>query len=358
MLIYHNTGAGWHRVDRWSYASEDELERFLLDNPGFIGGERDDVWTVWARQIGARSDNQLDLLGLGSDGSITIVECKLGSNREERREVVAQVLEYASALWKMDVGHFREIFKKRHAGSRDPFELLDEQAPTEAREAEWNVEQALRIAALNLQHGRFRLVVAVDEVSERLRQIVDYVNSRGQGELKLIAVAIPRYGDQVSGVVAPIVYGDDAPAPTNRSEAEVFPSVEEVIAQADPAMVPVLQRLHTYLAGDGVAPGRLAPRTGKQSIGYDAPLADGRQATLLRLWVRTGKKTDPPASHLAVHVRPLAGIGTTPEVVVSAAEAQGFLRSGDGIKLRPEDLTRMSDLLSVIDDSILSRVDA
>lgn len=49
MPIYHNTGTGWHRVERWSYSSEDELERFLLDNPGFIVGERDDVWTVWAR---------------------------------------------------------------------------------------------------------------------------------------------------------------------------------------------------------------------------------------------------------------------------------------------------------------------
>jgi len=89
MPIYHNTGTGWHRVERWSYASEDELERFLLDNPGFIVGERDDAWTVWARQIGARSDNQLDLLGLGSDGSITIVECKLGSDRAEMHVVAS-----------------------------------------------------------------------------------------------------------------------------------------------------------------------------------------------------------------------------------------------------------------------------
>jgi hypothetical protein len=358
MPIYQNTGTGWHRVERWSYASEDELERFLLQYPNFIVGESDDVWTVWARQIGARSDNQLDLMGLSSDGSITIVECKLGSNREERREVVAQVLEYASALWKMDVGRFREIFSKQHAERRDPFELLAMQAPADARAAEWSVDQTLRIAALNLEHGRFRLVVAVDEVSERLRQIVDYVNSRGRGELKLIAVAIPRYGGQDAGVVAPVVYGDDAPAPTKRSEAEVLPSVDEVIAQADPAMMPVVQRLHEFLAGDGVSPGRLIPKTGKQSIGYDARFPNGRQATLFRIWMRTGKKTDPPASQLAVHGLPLAGTGTTAGALVAAAEARGFVRSGDGVRLRPEDLPRISELLTVIEESVLSRIDA
>src|SRR5213083_2583021 len=108
--IFHNTGQGWHSIGRWPYDSEDELERFSLENPHLIAGERADVWTVWARQVVSRSDNSLDLIGLGSDGSITIVECKLGTNREERREVVAQVLEYASGLWEMPLDRLREVF--------------------------------------------------------------------------------------------------------------------------------------------------------------------------------------------------------------------------------------------------------
>ena len=233
-----------------TYASEAELESFIIENPDFIAGERSDVWTVWARQIAARSDNQLDLLGVGSDGSITIVECKLGSNREERREVIAQVLEYASGLWQMDLDRFRQIFQRQHSSHRDPFDLLSEIAPADAKAAEWDIDQVKKIATLNLQHGRLRLVVAVDDISERLRRIVDYVNSRGEGELKIIAIAIPRYGDMSSGVVAPEVYGASAPAPSSRSAAEVLPSIEEVLYQADSEMLPVIRQLHAFLTAD------------------------------------------------------------------------------------------------------------
>lgn len=358
MPIYHNAGRGWQLVQRWAYASEDELERFLLDNPDFIAGERDDVWTVWARQIGARSDNQLDLLGLGSDGSITIVECKLGSNREERREVIAQVLEYASALWEMDLSRFREIFKKQHPLGRDPFDLLVEMAPPAAASAEeWEVAEAMKIAELNLQHGRLRLVVAVDTISERLRRIVDYVNSRGQGGLKIIAVAVPRYGDAASGVVAPEVYGDRAPAPSSRSAAQVYPSTEDALGQADPEMTAVVRQLHIFLAGDEAGTGRLTARTGKQSIGYDARTRAGSTVTLFRLWLRSGKKSDPPASFFDVFPDALAIAGISAPALLGSAERLGFEVSGNGLRLRPEDLTRMPDLLRVLDEEVLSRVD-
>ncbi len=64
MTIYQTTGQGWTALAPWSYMNEDELERFLLGSPQFIASERADAWTVWVRQIGSRSDNRLDLLGL------------------------------------------------------------------------------------------------------------------------------------------------------------------------------------------------------------------------------------------------------------------------------------------------------
>ena len=92
------------------------------------------------------------------------------------------------------------------------------------------------MAELNLNYGRFRLIVAVDNVSQRLRDIVDFVNSRGQGDLKIVALSLPRFGDPESGVVAPELHGDDAPAPSAKSANLVFPSVDEVLKQAAPEM--------------------------------------------------------------------------------------------------------------------------
>jgi hypothetical protein len=54
-----------------------------------------------------------DLVGVNSSGDITIVECKLHSNPEIRREVVGQLMAYASGLWRMTYDNFATIFEQR-----------------------------------------------------------------------------------------------------------------------------------------------------------------------------------------------------------------------------------------------------
>jgi len=357
--IFHNTGTGWRRVERWTYASEEELETFLIENPDIIAAERGDAWTVWTRQLVPIAGNQLDLLGVGSDGSITIVECKLGSNREERREVVAQVLEYASALWKMPLAQFRETFRKHHSLRRDPFDLLTEQARDGAAETGWDIEEAKRIAELNLKEGRFRLVVAVDDISERLKDIVDYVNERGRGELKIVAMALPRYGEVGSSVLAPEVYGERALAPTNRSAQQLNPTFDQLLSMGPPELHPLLQEVHRFLGTGMASTGRLTPRPNKTSISYDGRVSGGRTFNVLQLWPSTGSKRDAaPSCVLAIIAIAMEALGTTSERVTSAAAARGFDIHRSGIRLRAPDLPRLPELFEVIDSEVLSRIDA
>jgi hypothetical protein len=356
MPLFHDTGEGWHSIERWAYATEDELERFLLENPDFIAGERADVWTVWARQVGGHLGNQLDLLGLGSDGSITIVECKLGANREERREVVAQVLEYAAGLWKMELDRFRETFRRQHPAGRDPFELLTDQAPSEAADTGWDVEQAKQICAENLRYGRFRLVVAVDEISDRLRLIVDYVNTRGQGELKLVATEMPRYGGPGAGVVAPVVYGDRAQAPTDRSARDVNPTIEEVLALATPELAPIARALHDFFVG--WAQERLSPRANKTSVSYDARIG-GAMRNVLQLYPKSAPAHEPLAVGLYIDPRAMVALGMdADERVLTQAAAQGFERRGKWLHVRAADAARLDVLEGLLDAQLLSRIDA
>jgi hypothetical protein len=60
-----------------------------------IEGER---WYAWAKEYGIPDTGSIDVLLLSSQGRIGIVETKLAFNPERRREVVAQILEYAVAL--------------------------------------------------------------------------------------------------------------------------------------------------------------------------------------------------------------------------------------------------------------------
>lgn len=53
-----------------------------------------------------------DVVMLDDHGYITLVECKLASNREVRREVVGQVLDYASRIWEMSVDEFEKAWTR------------------------------------------------------------------------------------------------------------------------------------------------------------------------------------------------------------------------------------------------------
>jgi hypothetical protein len=80
------------------YRNEDELQRLLYETPSLLPG-------ISSRSIAARA---IEVPGVGfadlvvmMSTAITLAECKLRSNSQIRREVVGQILDYASGLWRM-----------------------------------------------------------------------------------------------------------------------------------------------------------------------------------------------------------------------------------------------------------------
>jgi hypothetical protein len=117
----------------------------------------------------------VDILGVTASGTVIIVECKLRSNPEIRRSVLAQILTYGGALWGMSYDDFADLVAKVNKGVR-PDEAL--RHSMEAVGRLWD-ESAFREAVSGaLGSGRFRLIVAVDEIPEELERTVQYVNAR------------------------------------------------------------------------------------------------------------------------------------------------------------------------------------
>ncbi len=89
------------------FSAEDELQALIANNPELLDGEQvrpDDPrrWILITREkgIAESSDSNerwsLDHLIIDQDAVPTLVEVKRGSNREIRREIVGQMLEYAA----------------------------------------------------------------------------------------------------------------------------------------------------------------------------------------------------------------------------------------------------------------------
>lgn len=89
------------------YVIEDDLQAFLANYPDLLPGEQITPeqprrWLLVAREMGVPGEANgsdrwsLDHLFLDQDGVPTFVECKRASDTRIRREVVAQMLDYAA----------------------------------------------------------------------------------------------------------------------------------------------------------------------------------------------------------------------------------------------------------------------
>lgn len=211
--------AKWEALAPMEYSNESELQNLLDTGSAELippDPALDDEHVAFAREVSTDS-GPIDLIGVGSSGSITIMECKLARNRQIKREVVGQVLDYAASLWETEVHSFAEAFAVK-AGT-DPFESLRQRFGEDAENFE--EERCRSEVARRLREGDFRLLVAVDRIDPQLRRIIQYVNTRGGSGrgLRLVAVEFPRYQQGTVQVLVPEAYGDElASAPAGASK--------------------------------------------------------------------------------------------------------------------------------------------
>ena len=163
-----------------AYDAEMVLQELLAKHPELLPGEAIDPdapkqFLLVAREVPV-AGLFLDHLFLDQDAVPTLVETKRGKNREGRREVVAQMLDYAAnAAVEWDAGKVEELLRGRCDREGLDFEgvLRDFQHSCSSDDAFFKeVEEHLRA-------GKVRLVFASDDIPTSLQRIVKILNERG-----------------------------------------------------------------------------------------------------------------------------------------------------------------------------------
>lgn len=143
----------------------------------------------------------VDIVYVNSDGLLTLVETKLWRNPEARREVVAQLINYAAAVSKMTYRDLsREISDSRHEEGRSLFDVVRDQIPTV------NEQRFHDSVSSNLRAGRFLLLVVGDGIREDVEEMSEYLyRYAGMGfTLRLVEMTTYRLpGEQGSLIVVP-----------------------------------------------------------------------------------------------------------------------------------------------------------
>lgn len=236
----------------------------------------------------------VDVVAVEPTGKIHLVECKLAKNPQVRREVIGQLFDYASHLWQVPLDAFAEEWRRR-TGTRSPVDEASEEFRDEI--------------ARNLNVGRFRLVLAVDEINPQLRRMVEYLNMMA-ANTTVIAVEYIRYEHDEVEILTPRIYGLDLAEAKEHSRpgawtlqdyrAGLLENEPSTVANFDALVVALETVPMSFLSGSGQHPsGRFSYQSRDGGLARPLHLAT-RQRALLELnfadwlvrWQSEGRDTD------------------------------------------------------------------
>jgi hypothetical protein len=230
----------WERPKPSLHAQEVGFQQLVQDVFPQVLASQFDRPSVVAREVQAPHGGRIDVVSIDQDGIITLCECKLEKNAGSRREVLGQVLEYAGAFAGMPVDDFAG-----RVASRLDTDLLTAMAQSAAEDFHADAWRAALDG--HLRAGRFRLVVAVDALTDTLRQTVLYLNDHADFSLVVAELRLVTEGSVE--MLVPRLFGEEAAERKLVSRTKAAPGVRNpdvVIVPATKALAE-FQRLGAYI---------------------------------------------------------------------------------------------------------------
>lgn len=209
---------GLEPLEEEPFSTEDELQALIAEHPELLDGEQirpgdPRRWILITREQGIADTPEgsarwsLDHLIVDQDAVPTLAEVKRGANRELRRTIVGQLLEYAAhaaQTWTAD--ELRRTFEE---SSDDPEVMLAELLQVDG---EPDADAFWEGVATNLAARRLRLLFIADEIPDELEQVVKFLNEQ-MPRIEVLAVEIKQFRGESSQTLVPRVIGRTAAEP-------------------------------------------------------------------------------------------------------------------------------------------------
>lgn len=196
------------------YDSEDLLQKLLSDFPELLAGAQINSsdprrWILISREIGI-PDNEnvgnrwsLDHLFIDQDGIPTLVEVKRSTDTRIRREVIGQILDYASnsvAYW--SVQEIISLFET----SCEENNLIPEAELKRLLQDEEEISDFWEMVSTNLKAGKIRMLVVADKIPKELRRIIEFLNGQ-MSPAEILGIEIKQFSNRTLKTLVPTVFG-------------------------------------------------------------------------------------------------------------------------------------------------------
>jgi hypothetical protein len=270
--------------------SEEWLQGLLFERPSLIPvNEIEPLFSPLiplAREL-KTNVGPVDVVYINPAGYLTIVETKLWRNPEARRQVVAQIMDYAAAISRWSYEDLRDAVKS--AGG--PADLVES-----AAELEENFDRARFIDAVskNLARGRMLLLLVGDGIQEGVEQLTDTLSRSPQlgFSLGLLELATYRFGEESKTLVLPRVIARTREVVRAVVEVRMLdgkPQVDVSVPEATPGKPPDVRHRPTVEVILEQIRSAVGPETGRfekflaraEELGVGP---EGRDASLSLFW--------------------------------------------------------------------------
>lgn len=142
------------------------------------------------REVPVKCGNKtgyIDNFYISSKGFLVIVETKLWRNPESRREVVSQIIDYATDIQEWDYEQIDNIYKQNHNKSLFQ-EFVDKGYYKEDEEAGF-----VDVVSKNISSARFLLLIVGDGIRESVEKMVEFLNNNSTMQYRLALCELEVY---------------------------------------------------------------------------------------------------------------------------------------------------------------------
>lgn len=247
--LYFMSGDRAVSMSEHRYDSEDILQKIIADNPGLLLRDTapdDSRLMLVARELeiaeGDDSSNAyfLDHLLVDQTGVPVLVEVKRSTDTRARREVVAQMLDYASRVSAWDVDELREYFRQNN----------DEPGTLEA----YDTDEFWMQVANCLKAERVKLVFAADRIPSTLKTLIEFMDRNMEG-IEVYGVELRQYKTEEATMLTSSVVGE-TPLKVKRDSARsvVWDAANfssYLLARSENIAAPIVEELRSYAVNLG-----------------------------------------------------------------------------------------------------------
>lgn len=250
-IIISKDGKNARRIDKIPIEQEGYLQNYIHENPEALPVYEISEYIkllIIAREFPTKS-GPIDALGIDKDGEIYIIETKLYKN-PDKRKVVAQVLDYGAALW-AGYTYFNDFYREANRQVHDKFGLDLEAKLSEFFDLEENgAATVLDSINTNLNDGKFRFVILMDTLHERLKDLIVFMNQNTRFDIYAVEMEFYKYEE--FEITIPKLFGSevkkDTSVATDRGqiwdEEKFFDSIEDQIE--DEGTLAIMKEIYQF----------------------------------------------------------------------------------------------------------------